>query len=167
MLESDPLYGQLKDVLAASSLQAGPLYTAFKDLALSVEWHDLRASSLGETGWTIIVGHKRRQDPMRVVLPLPLHTTALKPSSLKSIFAALADFDSSDLPKPLAPLVPSISSLRQQIGKDDATAESHDEEVNDTLDRDMLYIAIVTTDSTVVYYKLNKGIKKPADIPDE
>lgn len=111
-----------------------------------------------------------RQDPLRVVLPLPLHTTALKPSSLKIIFAALDKFDLSDFPEPLPPLVPSIATLRRQIGKDDADAEPQDgaeQDVNETLDRDMLYMAIVTTDSTVVYYKLNKGIKKPADIPDE
>lgn len=35
------------------------------------------------------------------------------------------------------------------------------------LDKEMIYMGIVTTDSTVVYYKLTKGIKKPADIPDE
>jgi hypothetical protein len=34
-------------------------------------------------------------------------------------------------------------------------------------DTDTLYLAISTTDSSVVYYKLSKGIKKPADIPDE
>jgi len=35
------------------------------------------------------------------------------------------------------------------------------------LDKEMIYMGIVTSDSTVVYYKLTKGIKKPADIPDE
>ena len=39
--------------------------------------------------------------------------------------------------------------------------------VHGAIDRGMIYIAIVTSDSTVVYYKLTKGIKKPADIPDE
>jgi hypothetical protein len=34
-------------------------------------------------------------------------------------------------------------------------------------DPDTLYVAIGTTDSTVVYYKLSRGIKKPHDIPDE
>lgn len=38
---------------------------------------------------------------------------------------------------------------------------------NTDIDRETIYLAIVTTDSTVVYYKLSKGIKKPADIPDE
>lgn len=40
-------------------------------------------------------------------------------------------------------------------------------EVNESIDRETIYLAIVTSDSTVVYYKLSKGIKKPADIPDE
>jgi hypothetical protein len=38
---------------------------------------------------------------------------------------------------------------------------------DDTLDIETLYMAIVASDSTVVYYKLTKGIKKPADVPDE
>ena len=38
---------------------------------------------------------------------------------------------------------------------------------NKEIDTDTLYMAIVTTDSTVVYYKLARGIRKPADIPDE
>lgn len=35
------------------------------------------------------------------------------------------------------------------------------------IEKETIYMGIVTTDSTVVYYKLTKGIKKPADIPDE
>ena len=42
-------------------LQAGPLYTAYKDLALAVEWQDLRIVPLEGTEWVCIVGHKRRE----------------------------------------------------------------------------------------------------------
>lgn len=42
-------------------LQAGPLYTAYKDLALAVEWQDLRIVPLKGTEWVCIVGHKRRE----------------------------------------------------------------------------------------------------------
>lgn len=40
-------------------------------------------------------------------------------------------------------------------------------EKNEEIDKEMIYMGIATSDSTVVYYKLTKGIKKPADIPDE
>lgn len=40
-------------------------------------------------------------------------------------------------------------------------------ETNNEIDKEMIYMAIVTSDSTVVYYRLSRGIKKPADIPDE
>lgn len=43
----------------------------------------------------------------------------------------------------------------------------NDSSTNKEIDTDTLYMAIVTTDSTVVYYKLARGIRKPADIPDE
>ena len=42
-------------------LQAGPLYTAYKDLALAVEWQDLRIVPLEGTEWVCIVGHKRKE----------------------------------------------------------------------------------------------------------
>lgn len=38
---------------------------------------------------------------------------------------------------------------------------------SEEIEKETIYMGIVTTDSTVVYYKLTKGIKKPADIPDE
>lgn len=38
---------------------------------------------------------------------------------------------------------------------------------SDEFDPDTLYTAIVCADSTVVYYKLSRDIRKPHDIPDE
>jgi len=115
------------------------------------------------------------QDPLRAVLPLPLHTTALQPSSLKSIFASLSSLRITSLPEPVPPLVPDIDELRRRIARDRGETDdpggtsgvAEEGEANETLDREMIYVAIVTSDSTVVYYKLSKGIKKPADIPDE
>lgn len=85
----------------------------------------------------------------------------------------------SDLPAPIPPLAPDVTTLRNQISaqkaQDTDTIEEEREEdgkaVKETtkqeLDKEMIYMGIVTSDSTVVYYKLTKGIKKPADIPDE
>ena len=59
------------------------------------------------------------------------------------------------------------SELREKAENealDDLDVESG---VNEQLDREMIYVAIVASDSTTVYYKLSKGIKKPADIPDD
>ena len=54
------------------------------------------------------------------------------------------------------------------MAEEDADSDqAWNEERNVELDRQTIYMAIVATDSTVVYYKLSKGIKKPADIPDE
>jgi hypothetical protein len=151
------------------------------------------------TGWCAIVGHKRQevctglpprpvqlveadyQDALKAVVPLPLHTTSLKPSSLKSIFSSLAGMTISDLPASIPPLAPDVTTLRNQIlaqkGQDTDTIEEEREEEEEgkaekeitkqELDKEMIYMGIVTSDSTVVYYKLTKGIKKPADIPDE
>ena len=55
-------------------------------------------------------------------------------------------------------------------GQDIPEEEEEEKETVKTeaeLDKEMIYMGIVTTDSTVVYYKLTKGIKKPADVPDE
>jgi hypothetical protein len=90
---------------------------------------------------------------MRLVVPLPLHTTSLTPTALKSIFKALSALSVFRLP----PILPS-----QLEGTPAGPSDSKPE-----LDKETIYLAIVSTDSTVVYYKLSKGIKKPADVPDE
>lgn len=128
------------------------------------------------------------QDPLKVVLPLPLHTTALRPSSLKSIFSSLSKLPLKDIPESVGDLVPTIKEIRRRAGLDLksgvklSSAQSQqrfdtheDEDVPEKeadgegaeLDREMIYVAISISDSTVVYYKLTKGIKKPADVPDE
>lgn len=176
-------------MIAACPLQAGPIFTTFKDLSLcgffqrvdvtkltdvAIEWKDLCVLELPGTGWCAIVGHKRQEDLLRAVVPLPLHTSSLKPSNLKSIFSALSTLTQSDLPQPIPALIPDITSLRRDL----ATRRGHDPPpvtetesetvpTNQDIDKEMIYMGIVTSDSTVVYYKLTKGIKKPADIPDE
>ena len=124
------------------------------------------------------LGADRIQDPLRAVLPLPLHTTSLHPSSLREIFSSLSELSVSSLPPALPPFVPSIDELqrirhRAKPDHDLIQDQFQEDEAKEVaaasveLDRDMIYMAIVTTDSTVVYYRLTKGIKKPADIPDE
>lgn len=102
---------------------------------------------------------------------MPLHTTALTPQELKAVFGALASLDVATLPDPLPPLAPPIAELQAKLGKSDELPQVAEEEgeapSTPTFDPDTLYMAIVATDSTVVYYKLSRGIKKPHDIPDE
>ncbi|WVF69785.1 hypothetical protein IAT40_004564 [Kwoniella sp. CBS 6097] len=174
--------------------QAGPLLTTVYDLTLAVGWIDTRITSLG--GWVVLVGHKRKEDPLRAVLPLPMHTTSLKPSSLRSIFNALSTTSLDDLPEPFEPLAPTVDELREKLegsavavavapseveAADEDSSQADRQHTSDQsqstssttttttpeLDKETIYTAIVTPDSTVVYYKLSKGIKKPADIPDE
>lgn len=145
------------------------------------------------------------QDPLRAVLPLPLHTTSLRPFSLRQIFSAISTLSPSSLPPVIPAPAPSLQDLRKRLdgdnpaltdaltnagagadadedGPTDIVSEAvvatdivseavvpatpHAEGAN-AFDTDTLYLAISTTDSSVVYYKLSKGIKKPADIPDE
>lgn len=90
----------------------------------------------------------------------------------------------ASLPEPISPFAPTLDELREQLGQrqtsEDAEklqeeekggSERADEgkpgEKSEEFDMETIYMAIVTGDSTVVYYKLSKGIKKPADIPDE
>ncbi|WVR04644.1 hypothetical protein IAU60_001655 [Kwoniella sp. DSM 27419] len=174
----------LEPYLEDHPLQAGPLLTTVYDLTLSVGWIDTRITTLGE--WVVLIGHKRPEDPLRAVLPLPIHTTSLRPSSLKTIFNALSKLDLSDLPPPFPPFAPSMDKLRETISvksglQTDTTPATSDTAITPAeetlvaasapaaaqLDKETVYTAIVTPDSTVVYYKISKGIKKPADVPDE
>ena len=112
----------------------------------------------------------------------------MKPSSLASIFKSLSTLTIRDLPEVVPALVPDLKDLRRDLairrGQDppldqlDEKDEHENEDgvVKDTpnesgssveIEKETIYMGIVTTDSTVVYYKLTKGIKKPADIPDE
>ena len=124
------------------------------------------------------------------MLPLPLHTTSLLPASLKSIFTAIKSLSLNNIPKADEAIVPSVAELKARAGirpddpSDPATSQGEaaleggnaqeaivsvdaDGQAKVDIDRDTLYMAICTTDSTVVYYKLSRGVKKPADIPDE
>ncbi|WVN89427.1 uncharacterized protein L203_104650 [Cryptococcus depauperatus CBS 7841] len=168
----------LKPYLENYPLQAGPLLTSVKDLSLSIGWSDLRVVRLkGEEDWVVVVGRKKKQDPLRAILPLPLHTTSLRPSSLRSIFSGLAGLQADKLPEPIPPFAPLLDELCERLGKIDQAVndepqgqeQQKNEQDRETLevDQNTLYMAIVTGDSTVVYYKVSKGIKKPADIPDE
>ena len=94
-----------------------------------------------------------------MVLPLHFHANNLTPKVLKMIYNNLDKLSVKDLP----PVLPSPHDDGQET-----TEEKDDDETSqDTLDTKTIYISIVTPDSSVVYYKLTQGIKKPDDIPDE
>lgn len=101
------------------------------------------------------------QDPIRLILPLAINTNSLTPAALKSIFSALSRMEISQLPDSLPPLVdtPTVGFEDDKAKEEEGTAA--------TLDKETIYISIATPDSSVVYYKLAKGIKKPQDVPDE
>ncbi|RSH80017.1 uncharacterized protein EHS24_009688 [Apiotrichum porosum] len=180
-----PLPTLLDHIVTAAPEQAGVLTATVRDLSLAVEWQQLRPLVLPGTQWAVIVGRKRAGDPLRAVLPLPFHTNSLTPPELKSIFSALETLTVQSLPEPLPPLAATPEQLREELARRtvDKETEGHgDEETASELaplaeaktiaeelvfDKDTLYVAIGATDSTVVYYKLSRGIKKPADIPDE
>ncbi|EKC99271.1 hypothetical protein A1Q2_06471 [Trichosporon asahii var. asahii CBS 8904] len=172
MIAPQVLAPHIAHLTAASPLQAGPLSTALCDLSLAVQWCELHPLQLPGTQWVAVVGRKRKDDPLRAVLPLPLHTTALTPKELRTIFASLLEITVDSLPEALPPLAPSMADLRIQLAdktgeKQKVDEEPESSEVNDTFDPDTLYVAINDPDSTVVYYKLSRGIRKPHDIPDE
>ncbi|KAK6903710.1 hypothetical protein I204_02669 [Kwoniella mangroviensis CBS 8886] len=151
-------------------IQAGALLTTIYDLTLSVGWIDTRLTDLG--GWVALIGHKTKSDPLRAVIPLPIHTTSLKPSSLKSIFNALSSLSLENLPQPSEKLAPTMDDLKLTIQEQSGTNHNVNDqtiqaEEGSILDQETIYTSIVTPDSTVVYYKISRGIKKPNDIPDE
>lgn len=57
----DTLTPLIAHLTAACPLQAGPLRTAISDLALAVEWRELRPLQLPGTQWAVVVGHKRAE----------------------------------------------------------------------------------------------------------
>ncbi len=91
-----------------------------------------------------------------------------------------------DLPSPLPDFAPSVARLRtaykamqgvnaeehelgavnENVEKENAAADDAEDRSNE-FDPNTLYTAIMCADSTVVYYNLSRGIRKPHDIPDE
>lgn len=102
--------------------------------------------------WSALLGHKLPTDPLRIVVPLAINADNLSPRELRHIFDALSQLDERSLPAPLPSMV------------DD---EPQNMSPSAPIDREAIYMSIVTPDSSVVYYRLTKDIKKPADIPDE
>jgi hypothetical protein len=108
------------------------------------------------------------------------------------VFNALSSLSAETVPPADRPLVPTVEDVQAQMASRRAKTDESEgvfdadsptdagfrpagaEELGSSrgescsdIDRETLYLSIVTSDSTVVYYKLSKGIKKPADIPDE
>lgn len=108
-----------------------------------------------------------------MVLPLHFHANDLTPRALKTIYKQLNRLKLEDLPPVLpSPLpVSEIDQLAHDVPEEDDGEEEEGaiEGIadHDILDLKTIYISIVTPDSSVVYYKLTQGIKKPDDIPDE
>lgn len=147
-------------------------------LSAAHQWKDVRILALKKEGWVVLFGRKAltvsffgtcqlsqtqyaRQDPIRLILPLAINTNSLTPAALKAIFSALDGMEVNTLPDTLPPIVevPEAGLITDQA-EEEEPAEA-------TLDKETIYISIATPDSSVVYYKLSKGIKKPQDVPDE
>jgi hypothetical protein len=60
----DLLTPLLAPLLAAAPLQAGVLITAIRDLALAVDWAELRPMALAGSEWVVVVGRKRKSVSM-------------------------------------------------------------------------------------------------------
>lgn len=134
-----------------------PLLTLHSDLPRTAQqWSDLRAFGL-TSEWSVILGHKVPTDPLRLVVPLPIDADNLTARQLRHIFEALQKLKENELPDRL----PSF------LDDDEPTNPSVTAAAATEIDREAIYISIVTPDSSVVYYRLTKDIKKPADIPDE
>jgi hypothetical protein len=136
------------------------------------QWEEIRLHELGDSGWGVLFGRKTTevstrcsdnekdyQDSTRMVLPLHFHANNLTPKALKTIYKLLNQLSVADLP----PILPSPHDDGDEAAEDDKEEDT----AQDTLDTKTIYISIVTPDSSVVYYKLTQGIKKPDDIPDE
>ncbi|KAJ9120694.1 hypothetical protein QFC22_002625 [Naganishia vaughanmartiniae] len=137
-----------------------PLTLCF-DFAIAHQWQDIRLSDLKQQGWVVLFGRKAMSDPIRLILPLAININSLTPEALQSIFSALQALKVDTLPQTLPPLV----EIPKSGFEADDTEDSKLGEA--TLDKETIYISITTPDSSVVYYKLTKGIKKPQDVPDE
>ncbi len=111
-----------------------------------------------------------------MILPLPFHSQSLTPSTLRKIFSALSSLTVDKLGKPLiSPLSKAnddvISQPAQEQEQEPEREQEQEQEQEERsgleLDKETIYVSIVTSDSSTVYYKLTKGIKKPTDVPDE
>lgn len=109
-----------------------------------------------------------------MILPLPIDSAELTPAKLKVVYRALAALSEDTLPpvipSPLAEVeaAPSTEASEDRPAVETtSTADTKDPALAGKLDHESIYISIATPDSSVVYYKLSKGIKKPHDVPDE
>lgn len=59
------------------------------------------------------------------------------------------------------------ADAREDAAEDSSQTQPDAVSTVPTLDAETIYVAIGSPDSTIVYYKLSKGIRKPHDIPDE
>ncbi|GHJ84418.1 hypothetical protein NliqN6_0820 [Naganishia liquefaciens] len=160
-MQSHPAFAVLAPYVDQNPAQSGALYTTYTDICLSHQWKDVRILALRKEGWVVLFGRKALSDPIRLILPLAINTNSLTSAVLKAIFSALEGMDFDTLPEMLPPIVEA-----PEAGLVTGQAEE-EESAENILDKETIYISIATPDSSVVYYKLAKGIKKPQDVPDE
>jgi len=129
---------------------------------------------LQNAGWAVLFGQKSVEHPIRMILPVVLDTDVLTPARLKVLYRELELIDENELPPPVSSPLASIinkdsADVANSMYEGAAPVGPNDEERAQAghLDRETFYISIATPDSSVVYYKLSKGIKKPHDVPDE
>lgn len=91
-----------------------------------------------------------QQDALRMMVPFHNNDTVITPRSLRILFKFLQGLTMETLTTEFEPLTP---------------GSTHSSELE--IDKATIYVSTVLPDSSIVYYKLSKGVKKPEDIPDE
>ncbi|KAL7410285.1 tRNA intron endonuclease [Mrakia frigida] len=159
-MEDHPSYQTLEPFLLSSPTYAGPLFIVYNDLTLSQKWHTVTplamqssdiASSSNPTGTRpFLMAYRKEEERPRVIVPISL-SESLSPKWFRTHFSTLLSNPS------YLSAFPSHSST---------ASESTAPGVEGETDPPVMYTAIVGKDSSVVYYRVAKGIEKPHDVPE-
>ncbi|KIM43710.1 hypothetical protein M413DRAFT_443619 [Hebeloma cylindrosporum] len=135
-MESHPSYPVLSALIAKYPQSSASLFQTYNDIVYAQQWNDVGLIDLQNCGRGAIKGKKRETEETLYVLPCSLSET-VNFAWLQSAFSQL-------FPAPL----PRDTSLGNET-------------ISEEVENPSLYIAITSSDASIVYYKLSQGIVKP------
>lgn len=176
-IEDHPAYPTVAPLFECFPTYAQPLWQTFTDISLSQKWTqvelawiDMGNVEAGRSGGRPIVigkrpmsGQQTKMTAQRSVIIPTLMNDRWDPDILVRLFESLERINSCPRPS-----TDSMTSLNNDMAGWELVDKSPPlAGTGDDIARDHVFFAITDLDSSIVYYRIWKGIKKPKEWRDE
>ncbi|XP_023787391.1 tRNA-splicing endonuclease subunit Sen15 isoform X1 [Cyanistes caeruleus] len=154
-----PTFTEMMSLDVSDSTQVYAAFLVYLDLLEGRNWHEVQPVGVEELQLVCLHARAKEQEALQVMVPVPAHILISHERLLQNLL--LSQTRNPEIPGISVVLSsePKSNWLREILKKASLPAEDPDTLVSVTL-------AIVETDSTIVYYKMTDGFVMP-DPPDD